>query len=44
MLSQVVFSLQIAFSTSLEGSVIEMKPTAPVPVDTTTISLNGAFL
>ena len=29
------FGLPIAFSTSLEGSVIEMKPAGPVPVDTT---------
>ena len=28
------FDLPIAFWTSLEGSVIEMKPAAPVPVDT----------
>ena len=28
-----VFGLLIAFSTILEGSVTEMKPTAPVPVD-----------
>ena len=28
------FSLSIAFSTSLKGSVIEMKPATPVPVDT----------
>ena len=34
-LSQVVFSLPIAFLTSLEGSVIEMKPATPVPVDIT---------
>ena len=34
MLFQVAFDLPIAFWTSLEGSVIEMKPTAPVPVDT----------
>ena len=33
-LFQVVFSLLIAFSTSLEGSVIEMKPAALFPVDT----------
>ena len=32
---QVAFGLPIAFSTSLEGSVIEVKPAAPVPVDTT---------
>ena len=32
---KVAFSLLIAFSTSLEGSVIEVKPAAPVPVDTT---------
>ena len=31
---QVAFGLSIAFSTSLEGSVIEMKPAAPVTVDT----------
>ena len=34
-LFQVAFGLLIAFSTSLEGSAIEMKPAAPVPVDTT---------
>ena len=33
-LFQVAFSLPIAFSTSLEGSVIEMKPTTPVSQDT----------
>ena len=33
-LFQVELSLLIAFSTSLEGFVIEMKPSAPVPVDT----------
>ena len=33
-LFQVAFSLPIAFSTSLEGSVIEMKSAAPFPVDT----------
>ena len=33
-LFQVAFGLLIAFSTSLEGSAIEMKPTAPVSVDT----------
>ena len=33
-LFQVTFSLLIAFSTSLESSVIEVKPAAPVPVDT----------
>ena len=33
-LFQLVFSLSIAFSTSLEGSIIEMKPATPVPVDT----------
>ena len=31
---QVAFGLPIAFSTSSEGSAIEMKPTAPVPEDT----------
>ena len=31
---QVAFGLPIAFSTSLEGSAIKMKPAAPVPVDT----------
>ena len=31
---QVAIGLSIAFSTSLEGSAIEMKPAAPVPVDT----------
>ena len=35
MLFKLAFSLPIAFSTSLKGSVIEMKPTDPVPVDTT---------
>ena len=30
----IAFSLPIAFSTSLEDFVIEMKLTAPVPVDT----------
>ena len=34
-LFQVAFSLLVAFSTSLEGSVIKMKPAAPIPVDTT---------
>ena len=29
-----VLALILAFSTNLEGSVIEMKPAAPVPVDT----------
>ena len=33
-LIQVVFNLLTAFSTSLKGSVIEVKPAAPVPVDT----------
>ena len=33
-LFQVEFSLLTAFSASLEGSVVEMKPAAPVPVDT----------
>ena len=33
-LFQVVFSLLIAFSTSLDGSIIKMKPVALVPVDT----------
>ena len=33
MLFQVVCSLPITFSTSLEGSVIEMKLTSPVPVN-----------
>ena len=33
-LFQIAFGLPIAFSTSLEGSVIEMKPATPVPVDT----------
>ena len=33
-LLQVVFSLPIGFSKSSEGSVIEMKPTAPLPIDT----------
>ena len=32
-LFQAAFGLQIAFSASLEGSVIEMKPTAPVLED-----------
>ena len=40
-LFQVVFDLPIAFWTSLEGSVIEMKPTSPVPVDTS-VSLKVA--
>ena len=31
---QVASGLLIAFSTSLKGPVIEMKPTAPAPVDT----------
>ena len=34
LLFQVAFGLLIAFSTSLESSVIEVKPVAPVPVDT----------
>ena len=34
-LFQVVFGLLIAFSTSVEGSVIEMKSAAPVPEDIT---------
>ena len=34
MLFQVAFSLPIDFSTSLEDSVIKMKPASPVPVDT----------
>ena len=34
-LFQVAFGLLIAFSTSLESSVIEVKPAAPVTVDTT---------
>ena len=33
-LFQVALSLLTAFSTSFEGSVIEVKPAAPVPVDT----------
>ena len=33
-LFQVAFSLPIAFSTSLEGSVIEMKPATLAPQDT----------
>ena len=33
-LSQVAFSLPIAFATSLEGSVIEMKPATLAPQDT----------
>ena len=33
-LFQVAFGPLIAFSTSLEGSAIEIKPAAPVPVDT----------
>ena len=32
-LFQAAFGLPVAFSASLEGSVIEMKPTAPVPED-----------
>ena len=39
-LFEVAFSLLIAYSTSLEGSVIEIKPAAPVPVDTA-VSLQG---
>ena len=34
-LFQLAFSLPIAISTSLEGSVIKMKSASPVPVDTT---------
>ena len=34
-LFQVVFSPLITFSASLEGPIIEMKPTAPVPEDNT---------
>ena len=30
-LFQAAFGLSIAFSASVEGSVVEMKPTAPVP-------------
>ena len=37
-----ILGLSITFSTSLEGSVIEMKPTAPVPVDTM-INLKAKF-
>ena len=33
-LFQVAISLSIAFSTSLEGSIVEMKPATPVAVDT----------
>ena len=33
MLFQAVFGLPIAFSASVEGSVIEMKLAAPVPED-----------
>ena len=33
-LFRVAFSLLTAFSISLEGSVIKVKPAAPVPVDT----------
>ena len=40
-LFQIVFSLPIAFSTSLEGSV-KMKPAASVPVDTA-VSLKAKF-
>ena len=32
--SREVLGLPIAFSTSLEGSGMDMKPAAPVPVDT----------
>ena len=32
-LFQAVIDLPVAFSASVEGSVIEMKPTAPVPED-----------
>ena len=34
---QVALGLPIAFSTILEGSVMEIKPAAPVPVDTMVI-------
>ena len=39
---QVASGLRIAFSTSLEGPVIEIKPAAPAPVDTA-VSLKAKF-
>ena len=39
----VVLNFPIAFSTSLEGSVIEMKPASTVPVDTA-VSLKAYVL